>query len=55
MLFHYVSTPRDKEEIIQFVKAIQPSFGAINIEDIESPKVLEIVEKLQKEVDTRFP
>ena len=42
---------RAKEEIIQFVKAIQPSFGAINIEDIESPKVLEIVEILKKEVD----
>jgi malate dehydrogenase (oxaloacetate-decarboxylating) len=41
---------RDKEEIIKFVKAIQPFFGAINIEDIESPKVLEIVERLQKEL-----
>jgi malate dehydrogenase (oxaloacetate-decarboxylating) len=40
----------DKEEIIKFVKAIQPGFGAINIEDIESPKVLEIVERLQKEL-----
>ena len=41
---------KDKEEIIRFVKAIQPVFGAVNIEDIESPKVLEIVEKLQKEL-----
>ena len=41
---------KDKEEIIKFVKAIQPVFGAINIEDIESPKVLEIVERLQKEL-----
>jgi malate dehydrogenase (oxaloacetate-decarboxylating) len=41
---------RDKEEIIKFVKAIEPSFGAINIEDIESPKVLEIVERLQNEM-----
>jgi malate dehydrogenase (oxaloacetate-decarboxylating) len=41
---------KDKEEIIRFVKAIEPSFGAINIEDIESPKVLEIVERLQKEM-----
>jgi malate dehydrogenase (oxaloacetate-decarboxylating) len=41
---------RDKEEIIKFVKAIQPLFGAVNIEDIESPKVLEIVERLQKEL-----
>ena len=29
---------KDKEEIIRFVKAIQPVFGAVNIEDIESPK-----------------
>ena len=39
---------KDKEEIIRFVKAIQPVFGAINIEDIESPKVLEIVEGCTK-------
>lgn len=42
---------QDKEEIIKFVKSIQPVFGAINIEDIESPKVLEIVERLKKELD----
>lgn len=41
---------QDKEEIIRFVKLIQPNFGAINIEDIESPKVLEIVQRLTKEV-----
>jgi malate dehydrogenase (oxaloacetate-decarboxylating) len=41
---------KDKEEIIRFVKAIQPMFGAVNIEDIESPKVLEIVERLQKDL-----
>jgi malate dehydrogenase (oxaloacetate-decarboxylating) len=41
---------QDKEEIIRFVKAIQPVFGAVNIEDIESPKVLEIVERLQKDL-----
>lgn len=41
----------DKQEIIRFVKAIQPGFGAVNIEDIESPKVLEIVEALKNELD----
>ena len=41
---------KDKEDIIRFVKAIQPVFGAINIEDIESPKVLEIVERLHNEL-----
>jgi malate dehydrogenase (oxaloacetate-decarboxylating) len=39
---------QDKDEIIRFVKEIEPIFGAINIEDIESPKVLEIVEQLQR-------
>lgn len=41
---------QDKEEIIRFAKAIQPVFGAINIEDIESPKVLEIVERLERDL-----
>jgi malate dehydrogenase (oxaloacetate-decarboxylating) len=41
---------QDKEEIIKFVKHIEPVFGAVNIEDIESPKVLEIVEILQKKL-----
>ena len=41
---------KDKEDIVKFVKAIQPVFGAINIEDIESPKVLEIVERLHNEL-----
>ena len=40
----------DKDEIISFVKAVEPTFGAINIEDIESPKVLEIVERLTAEL-----
>jgi malate dehydrogenase (oxaloacetate-decarboxylating) len=41
---------QDEEEIIQFVKMIVPVFAAINIEDIESPKVLQIVERLQNEL-----
>ena len=36
-----------KEEIISIIKAIEPAFGAINLEDIESPKVLEISEELE--------
>lgn len=39
---------KNKEEIITFIKTIEPTFGAINVEDIESPKVLEIVERLQE-------
>jgi malate dehydrogenase (oxaloacetate-decarboxylating) len=41
---------QDKEEIVKFVKTIQPIFGAINIEDVESPKVLEIVQRLEQEL-----
>src|SRR6478672_10560664 len=41
---------KDKEEIIRFVKAIQPVFGAVNIEDIESPKVFAIIKRLQDEL-----
>ncbi len=37
-----------KEEIIGTIKAIEPAFGAINLEDIESPKVLEISDELEK-------
>ncbi len=37
-----------KDEIIAAVKAIEPAFGAINLEDIESPKVLEISDALEK-------
>lgn len=37
-----------KEKIIVAIKAIEPAFGAINLEDIESPKVLEISEELEK-------
>lgn len=40
----------NKDEIVEFVKAAEPTFGAVNIEDIESPKVLEIVERLQQEL-----
>ncbi|HXX05750.1 MAG TPA: NADP-dependent malic enzyme [Candidatus Bathyarchaeia archaeon] len=36
-----------KDEIISVIKAIEPAFGAINLEDIESPKVLEISEELE--------
>jgi malate dehydrogenase (oxaloacetate-decarboxylating) len=41
---------KEKEEVIRFVKAIQPVFGAINIEDIESPKVFDIIKRLQNEL-----
>ena len=39
------------EEIITAIKAIAPSFGAINLEDIASPKCFEIEERLKAELD----
>ena len=41
----------DTEEIIATVKAIAPSFGAINLEDITAPKGFEIEERLKAELD----
>ncbi len=41
----------DAGEIVKTVKNIAPVFGAINIEDIETPKVLEIVDRLTEELD----
>jgi len=42
---------QDEYEIIKIVECIAPLFGAINIEDIESPKCLEIVDSLQQRLD----
>ncbi|WP_148680810.1 NAD(P)-dependent malic enzyme [Candidatus Nitrososphaera gargensis] len=39
------------DEIVRTVKNIAPVFGGINIEDIETPKVLEIVDRLTEELD----
>lgn len=40
----------DEEEILRFIKNIEPTFGAINIEDIESPKAFRIVNRAQEMV-----
>ena len=39
------------EEVIATVKAIAPSFGGINLEDIKSPDCFEIEEVLERELD----
>jgi len=43
-----VHTP---DEIVNVVKAIAPSFGAINLEDIAAPKCFEVEERLKAELD----
>ncbi len=41
----------DTEEIINIVKALSPTFGGINLEDIASPRCFEIEERLKKELN----
>ena len=42
---------KDPEKFIQAVKAISPTFGGINLEDIRSPEAFEIERRLKKELD----
>jgi len=41
---------KNVEEIIQTVKALEPSFGGINLEDISAPRCFEIEARLRKEM-----
>ena len=40
---------KDPDEIINTVKYLCPSFGGINLEDIESPKCFYVLERLRRE------
>ncbi|MCJ7697165.1 MAG: NADP-dependent malic enzyme, partial [Thermoplasmata archaeon] len=42
---------KNPDEIIQAVKWLKPSFGGINLEDIEKPKCFYILKRLRKEMD----
>jgi len=42
---------KDPDEIVQIVKAISPTFGGINLEDISAPRCFEIEERLKAELD----
>ena len=42
---------RSKEEVVAAVKAIAPTFGGINLEDIRSPECFEIEAELERELD----
>lgn len=41
----------DPEEFINTVKAIAPTFGGINLEDIKAPEAFEIEKRLKEELD----
>ena len=42
---------KDPEKFIQTVKAISPTFGGINLEDIKAPECFEIERRLREELD----
>ncbi|MCF0129057.1 MAG: NAD-dependent malic enzyme [Pseudobutyrivibrio sp.] len=49
--FPIVLSTQDPDEIVAAVKAIAPTFGGINLEDISAPRCFEIEERLKKELD----
>jgi malate dehydrogenase (oxaloacetate-decarboxylating)(NADP+) len=42
---------KDVEEFIRVVKALEPTFGGINLEDIKAPECFEIETRLRKELN----
>ncbi|MFD0694381.1 NAD-dependent malic enzyme [Paenibacillus sp. GCM10027628] len=42
---------QDTDEIVRFVKALSPTFGGINLEDISAPRCFEIEQRLIEELD----
>ncbi|MST04130.1 MAG: NADP-dependent malic enzyme [Candidatus Pacebacteria bacterium] len=45
-----VLNTQDTEEIIKTIKAISPTFGGINLEDISAPRCFEIEKRLKEEL-----
>ncbi len=43
--------PNSKKQLISIIESLSPSFGAINIEDIKSPLVLEITREVSQKTD----
>ena len=42
---------KDPDEIVATVKAVAPTFGGINLEDISAPRCFEIEDRLKQELD----
>ena len=42
---------KDVDEIVAICKAVAPTFGGINLEDISAPRCFEIEERLRNEID----
>jgi len=45
----------EADQIIEFVKLIQPSFGGINLEDIEKPKCFSVLDRLRADPELEIP
>ncbi len=45
----------DAEQIINFVKMVQPTFGGINLEDISSPKCFTVLDTLRNDPELTIP
>lgn len=43
------------EQIINFVKIVQPTFGGINLEDIAKPKCFEVLDSLRNDPEVYIP
>jgi len=43
------------EDIIEFVKMIQPSFGGVNLEDISKPKCFTVLDSLRADPELKIP
>ncbi len=44
---------KDPDSIVELAKALAPTFGAINLEDISAPRCFEIERVLREELDIR--
>jgi malate dehydrogenase (oxaloacetate-decarboxylating) len=49
--FPIVLNTQDPDRIVETVKALEPSFGAINLEDIAAPQCFEIERRLKEEMN----
>jgi malate dehydrogenase (oxaloacetate-decarboxylating) len=45
------SGEKDPDKIIEFVKMLQPSFGAVNLEDISQPNCYKVLDTLREECE----
>ncbi|RYE25435.1 MAG: NADP-dependent malic enzyme [Sphingobacteriales bacterium] len=50
-VFDIEVTPKTIDEFVQVVKALEPTFGGINLEDIAAPECFEIEKRLKQEMN----